>query len=58
MSYESAIVLFIIFLIPAGIFLVTSFMRLCQHEKEERAELDLIFSTHKNDKKIYRFDFM
>ena len=49
MSYESAIVLFIIFLIPAGIFLVTSIMRLQQHEKEEQAELDLIYSTHKKD---------
>ena len=47
MSYESAILLFIIFLIPAGIFLVTNIMRLRQHEKEEQAELDLIISSHK-----------
>ena len=49
MSYESAVVLFIIFLIPAGIFVATSFIRLRQHEKDEQAELDIVFSTHKDD---------
>ena len=49
MSYESAIVLFIIFLIPAGIYLVTSIMRLQQNDKDEHAELDMIFSSHKKD---------
>ena len=49
MSYESAIVLFIVFMIPAGIYLVTSVIRLRQHEKEEQAEMDIVFSQHKND---------
>ena len=45
MSYESAIVLFIVFMIPAGIYLVTSVIRLRQHEKEEQAEMDMIYSS-------------
>ena len=54
MSYESAIVLFIVFLIPAGIYLVTSIIRIRQYEKEEQTELDLIFSSHRDDSKILR----
>ena len=49
MSYASEIVLFIVFLIPAGIYAVTRLISLRQHEKEEQAELDLIFTNHKQD---------
>lgn len=49
MSYEAAVVLFLVFLIPAAIFVVTSVIRLRQLGKEERAELDMIFSSHKED---------
>jgi len=49
MSYESAVVLCIIFSIPAGIFLVTRMIRLQQQEKAEQTELDLMFSSRKDD---------
>ena len=49
MSYASEIVLFIVFLIPSGIYAVTRLISLRQHEKEEQAELDLIFTNHKQD---------
>ena len=49
MSYESAVVLVIIFSIPTGIFLVTRMIRLKQQEKDDQADLDIVFSSHKDD---------
>ena len=46
MSYESVIVLFIVFLIPAWIFVVTRVIHSRQNQKDEQAELDLVFSTY------------
>ena len=53
MSYESAVVVFTVFLIPAAIFVITSVIRLRQHEKEEQAELDVIFTTRKDGYRKY-----
>lgn len=49
MSYESVVVLVIVFSIPAGIFLVTSLIRLKQQEESAQAKLDAVFSSHKDD---------
>ena len=49
MGYESAVVLVIVFSIPAGILLMTRMIRLQQLKKTEQAELDLMFSTHQHD---------
>lgn len=50
MSYESAVVIFVVFLIPTGIFVVTRMIRLKQQEKSEQAELDMMFSSHEDDR--------
>lgn len=49
MSYESAVVLVIIFSIPAGFLAITRLIRLRQQAESEKAELDLIFSSPKDD---------
>jgi len=49
MSYESVVVIFIVFMIPAGIYLATRIIHLRQDQKDKQAQLDYIFSTHKKD---------
>lgn len=47
MSYESALVLVIVFSILAGILLITRLIRLRQQDKNEQAVLGLMFSAYK-----------
>ena len=49
MSYENALNLFVIFLIPACILVVFRLVRLKRRERAEQADLDTVFSHHKED---------
>ena len=46
MNYESAVVLLIVFSIPAGIFLATRFIRLRQQAKFEQGDFEQILAAH------------
>ena len=49
MSYESAVVLVIVFSIPAGFLAIIRFIRLRQQDKAGQADLDMIFSSNTDD---------
>lgn len=49
MSYDNALTLFIIFSIPACILVVFRLIRLKRQERAEQADLDMVFSHHKED---------
>lgn len=49
MSYDTALTLFIIFSIPAGILVIARLVRLKRRERAEQADLDVVFSHHKED---------
>ena len=49
MSYESAVVIFIVFLIPTTIFVITRVIRLRREEKAEQADMALMFSSKKDN---------
>ena len=46
MSYESVFVLLVIFLVLSGFYVVTRIISSRQHERDEQADLDMIFSAY------------
>ena len=53
MSYESAVVLVVVFSIPAGFLAIIRLIRIRQQEKLEQTELGLIFSGDKDESTRY-----
>lgn len=49
MSYENAFTMFIVFFVPACIFIVTKLIHLKRMERLEQADLESIFANHNND---------
>ena len=48
MNFEILLILFIAFMIPAGLFLATSVLRLRQERDKEQLRLDMVFTAHKH----------
>ena len=49
MSYETALIIFLVFSIPAFILVMARLVMLKRQEKAEQADLDVVFSMHKDD---------
>jgi len=49
MSYETALIVFVVFSIPAFILVMARLVMLKRQEKAEQADLDIVFSLHQDD---------
>ncbi|MDH5408916.1 MAG: hypothetical protein OEY00_09925 [Gammaproteobacteria bacterium] len=49
MSYETVLIVFLVFSIPAFILVMARLVMLKRQERAEQADLDIVFSMHKDD---------